>query len=145
MDWLVGLLLLLVGIIIGFFVAKFFIKEKHVASDKAESEQTIQELMNQQAVMHVQETKQIAESLIAQSATLKQQIEHYEQLLIKQQAGSENNTLNYFGEHTTAYLRNKSTKPTREKSHADVQPLDFSSHSSGLFSGNEKAPVKDNK
>ena len=69
MDWLVGLLLLLVGGIIGFFVAKFVSKEKQSESDKAISEKTIQELMNQQAAMHVQETKQIAEKLIAQSVS----------------------------------------------------------------------------
>jgi uncharacterized membrane-anchored protein YhcB (DUF1043 family) len=145
MDWLVGLLLLLVGVVIGFFVAKLFNKEKQITSDKAASEQTIQELMSQQAVKHVQETKQIAENLMTQSATLKQQIENYEQLLISQKAGSQGNSLNYFGEHTTAYLRNKSTKPTRKKSSADVQPLDFSSHSSGLFSGNEDPSIKRTK
>jgi uncharacterized membrane-anchored protein YhcB (DUF1043 family) len=145
MDWLLGLLLLLVGAIIGFFVAKFVSKEKLNESDKAASGLTIQELMHQQAAMHIQETKQIAEKLVVQSATLKQQIENYEQLLISQQAGPEGNSLNYFGEHTTAYLRNKSPKPTREKSSADIQPLDFSSQGSGLFSGQEETPAKESK
>lgn len=145
MDWLVGLLLLLVGGIIGFFVTKFFSKEKQSAADKVASEQTIQELMSQQAAVHIQESKQIAESLIAQSAALKQQVEGYEQLLISQQNRPEGSSLSYFGEHTTAYLRNKSTTPAREKSSADIQPLDFSSQSSGLFSGAEEAPVKESK
>jgi uncharacterized membrane-anchored protein YhcB (DUF1043 family) len=145
MDWFVGLLLLLVGGIIGLCVAKFFIQEKKPASGKTESEQTIQELMNQQAAVHIQETKQIAEDLIAQSTTLKRQVEEYEQLLISQQDGPEGSSLNYFGEHTTAYLRNKSNKPAREKSSADIQPLDFSSQSSGLFSGSKEAPVKESK
>jgi len=145
MDWLVGLLLLLVGGIIGFFVAKFFNTKKHSASKKAASEHTIQELMHQQAAMHVQETKQIAEKLVAQSTTLRQQVENYEQLLINQQAGPEGSSLNYFGEHTTAYLRNKSPKAAREKSSADIQPLDFSSQGSGLFSGHEEVPAKETK
>lgn len=145
MDWFVGLLLLLVGGIIGFFVAKFFNREKQSASEKAKNGQTIQELMHQQAAKHIQETKQIADKLVAQSATLKQQIEDYEQLLISQQAGQEGSSLSYFGEHTTAYLRNKSATPTRENPSADIQPLDFSSQSSGLFSGNEVTPVKENK
>lgn len=145
MDWFVGLLLLLAGGIIGFFVAKFFITEKQRSSGKAESEQTIQELMNQQAAVHIQESKQIAAELISQSASLKRNIEDYEQLLISQQDGPEGSSLNYFGEHTTAYLRNKSNKPTREKSSADIQPLDFSSQSSGLFSGNKEVPVKESK
>lgn len=145
MDWLIGLLLLLVGGMIGFFVSQFFNKEKKSTSSKAASERTILELMSQQASLHIQETKQVADTLIAQSASLKQQIENYEQLLISQQAGPEDSSINYFGEHTTAYLRNISTKPIREKSNAGVQPLDFSSQSSGLFSGNIEVSVKETK
>ena len=145
MDWLIGLLLLVVGGILGFFVAKYVNSKNAKAPENAENEQTIQELMSQQAVKHVQDAKQIVENLITQSATLKQQIEDYEQQIISQHAGPDGSSLNYFGEHTTAYLRNKSTTPTREKSSADVQPLDFSSQSSGLFSGNEEAPTKETK
>jgi uncharacterized membrane-anchored protein YhcB (DUF1043 family) len=145
MDWFTGLLLLLVGGVIGFFVARFFNKKKQRTLDNTESEQTIQELMSQQAAIHVQETKKNIEKLIAQSTTIKQQVEDYEQLLISQQHGTEGRSMNYFGEHTTAYLRNKSTKPVRKKSSADTQPLDFSSQSSGLFSGSKEAPIKDSK
>jgi uncharacterized membrane-anchored protein YhcB (DUF1043 family) len=145
MDWFIGLLLLLVGGVIGFFVARFVSEKEQQTSGKTESQQTVQELMSQQAAVHIQETKQIAESLIAQSATLQKQIEDYEQLLSSQKNGLEGTSLNYFGEHTTAYLRNKSTKPVREKSSADIQPLDFSSQSSGLFSGSKEAPIKDSK
>ena len=145
MDWLIGLLLLVVGGIVGFFVAKYVNGENGKSPENAENEETIQELMSQQAAMHIQETKKIAANLITQSTTLKQQIENYEQLVISQQAGPEGNSLNYFGEHTTAYLRNKTTTPAREKSTADVQPLDFSSQSSGLFSGNEAPPVEESK
>jgi len=145
MDWLIGLSLLIVGGIIGFFVAKYFSKEQLNESDTSASELTVQELMHQQAGMHIQQTKQIAEKLVVQSTALQQQVENYEQLLISQQAGPEGSSLNYFGEHTTAYLRNKSAKPTREKSSADIQPLDFSSQSSGLFSGQQEMPAKETK
>ena len=145
MDWLIGLLLIVVGGVIGFFVAKYVSSEGSRSSENSANEQTIQELMSQQAAVYVQETKQIAESLIAQSAILKQQAEDYEQLLISQKTGPEESSMNYFGEHTTAYLRNKSAKPVREKSSANIQPLDFSSQSSGLFSGNEEAPIKKSK
>lgn len=145
MDWLIGLLLLVVGGIIGFFASKFFNDKKQSASDKSATEQTIRELMTQQATVHVQETKQLADDLITQSTALKEHIESYEQQLISQKTGDEASSLNYFGEHTTAYLRNKSTKPVRDASTADIQPLDFSSQSSGLFSGNDDTPVKDAK
>lgn len=149
MDWLVGLLLLAVGVIIGFFVAKYVYKGVPNASDKSTNEQTIQELMNQQASQHIQETKEIIDNLSAQSAALKEQLEGYEQLLIANRTQAEgdpqNSSLSYFGEHASVYLRNKSKTPVREKSSADVQPLDFSSQSSGLFSGSEETPVKETK
>lgn len=145
MDWLIGLLLLVVGGFIGFFVAKYFNEDKKDAVNTEQSEKTVQELMSQQAAMHVQESKKIVENLLTQTQNLKQKIDNYEQLLINQNAGPDGSSLNYFGEHTSAYLRNKSIKPTREKSNADIQPLDFASQSSGLFSGTEKTKVEDTK
>jgi len=145
MDWLIGLLLLVVGGLIGFFVSKYFNENNQASPDTQQNEKTIQELMSQQAAMHVQESKKIVENLLSQSQNLKQQIDNYEQLLINQNAGPEGSSLNYFGEHTSAYLRNKSMKPIREKSSADIQPLDFASQSSGLFSGSEKVKVKNTK
>jgi uncharacterized membrane-anchored protein YhcB (DUF1043 family) len=145
MDWLVGILLLAVGIVIGFFVAKYVKKEQSNKTDADSNEQTIKELMMQQASHHLLETKQITEQLAAQTSALKNQIDSYEQLLISQNRGAEGTSLNYFGEHASTYLRNKSSAPTRSKSSAEFQPLDFSSQSSGLFSGNEKVVVKETK
>jgi uncharacterized membrane-anchored protein YhcB (DUF1043 family) len=145
MDWLIGLLLLAVGAVIGFFVAKYLADNQPNTSTQAASEQTVKELMNQQAATHVQETKQLVENLITQSNQLKQQVESYEELLISQQVGQDGSSLNYFGEHATAYLRNKSLSPVREKTNADIQPLDFSSKSSGLFTGSEEPSLKETK
>ena len=145
MDWLIGLLLLVVGGIVGFFVAKYFNTDGRNTSDSSDNKQTIQELMAQQASVHVQESKQIADNLVAQAEILKRHIENYEQLLITQQSGPEDGSLRYFGEHATAYLRHKSTKPARAKVNADTQPLDFSSQSSGLFSGNKETEAKESK
>ena len=145
MDWLIGLLLLVVGGIIGFFVTKFVNINGKNTSASADNEQTIQELMTQQASLHVQESKQIIGNVITQAEALKSQIENYEQQLINQQTGPEGSSLSYFGEHAGTYLRNKSTTPVREQTNADVQPLDFSSQSSGLFSGNEETTTKEFK
>jgi uncharacterized protein YneF (UPF0154 family) len=84
MDWLVGILLLAVGIVIGFFVAKYVKKEQSNKTDADSNEQTIKELMMQQASHHLLETKQITEQLAAQTSALKNQIDSYEQLLISQ-------------------------------------------------------------
>jgi uncharacterized membrane-anchored protein YhcB (DUF1043 family) len=142
MDWLIGVLLLVVGGIIGYFVAKYFSKEDPKSQDQAENEQTVKELMTQQASIHLQESKKIAEQLSEQSAALAQQISHYEQVVINQNSGDEDNQLNYFGEHAATYLRNKSTTPARPKDSANTQPLDFSSESSGLFSGTPEPDTK---
>ena len=145
MDWLIGVLLLLVGGIIGYFVAKYFSKGDSTETERAENAQTVKELMTQQATEHLHESKVIAEQLNQQSAALLEQITRYEQAIIDQNSGAADNQLNYFGEHTSTYLRNKGASPSREKSTANVQPLDFSAEGSGLFSGSAEAEVKQEK
>ena len=145
MDWLIGLLLFVVGGSMGFFVAKYFNTDGKNTSDSSDNKQTIQELVAQQASVHVRESKQIADNLVAQAEIFKRHIENYEQLLITQQAGPDDSSMRYFGEHATAYLRHKNTTPSRAKVNADIQPLDFSSQSSGLFSGNKETPAKESK
>ncbi|MGJ8680685.1 ZapG family protein [Paraglaciecola sp.] len=142
MDWIIGVLLLIVGGIIGYFVAKHFSEEDKNQQNSAENEQTVQEIMAQQASVHLIETKKIAEQLSQQAESLTQQVSHYEQVLISQKSGAEEDQLNYFGEHAATYLRNKTATPAREKDKAEVQPLDFSSESSGLFSGNAETEDK---
>lgn len=145
MDWVLGLFILAIGVLIGFFAQRFFQADTQSTLDNSESEQTIQELMKQQAVMHIQESKQISENLLNQAASLKKQIEAYEQSMMNQNAGLDDNSIRYFGENATTYLRNKDPKATREKSSSDVQPLDFSSQSSGLFTGTEETTLKESK
>lgn len=135
MDWLVGVLLLVVGGIIGYFVAKYFNPGEKTANSEIENEQTVKQLMVQQATQHLHESKKIAEELNQQSTAMLQQISNYEQLLINQNSGGEESQLNYFGEHASTYLRNKGNTQNREKNTPEIQPLDFSSESSGLFSG----------
>lgn len=145
MDWLVGVLLLVVGGIIGFFVAKY-VSEKHSSATESESgEQSIRELMAEQASSYLLETKQIVQQIENQSQALKQQLEAYEALLTIAPGSEETSGLQYFGEHASTYLRHKSSKQTREKKPAEVQPLDFSSQSSGLFSGDENNEVGESK
>ena len=145
MDWLIGILLLVTGAIIGYFVAKYVSNKEIVDKSSGENEHTIKELMIQQASQHLHETKLIAEQLAAKSESLKQQIENYEQLIINQSAGDEASSLNYFGEHASTYLRNKNLPPKRDNSNADIQPLDFSAQGSGLFSGDEELSEKETK
>jgi uncharacterized membrane-anchored protein YhcB (DUF1043 family) len=146
MEWFIGVLLLLVGIVIGFFVARFIsiddTADKEVPS---EGELTIKELMAQHANSHILESKKIAQLLEQQTLELNQQIEAFEQVISADSSNAEDHGLNYFGEHASAYLRNKGAKKIRAKSTANVQPLDFSSHSSGLFSGDGAKQLSDKK
>lgn len=145
MDWLVGVLLLIVGGIIGYFVAKYFNGEEKTRQSGKESEQTVKELMAQQAIEHLQKSKQIAQQISQQSAALNEHIADYEQSLIAHNSGDEANKLSYFGEHATTYLRNKSENQNREKDNSNIQPLDFSAESSGLFSGAKGSDTTDGK
>jgi len=137
MDWLVGILLLVVGGIIGFFVAKFVSEKQPSVTEKASGEQTVRELMTEQANSYLLQSKQIVQKIEDQSQALKQQLEAYEALLTVRPESNETGGQHYFGEHASNYLRHKSAKQTRNKSSSEVQPLDFSSQSSGLFSGNK--------
>ena len=64
MEWFIGVLLLLVGIVIGFFVARFIntndTVDKEIPGDR---EQTIKELMAQHSNSHILESKKIAQLL----------------------------------------------------------------------------------
>ncbi|MDP5040620.1 MAG: DUF1043 family protein [Paraglaciecola sp.] len=142
MDWLIGILLLLVGGIIGYFVAKFVNERKLLTKADAASEQTAKELMVQQANNHIQESKQIAQQLVQQAQTMNEQINAYEQLIINMNTSEDGTSLSYFGEHAAAYLRHNSTKQSRDKAVTEFQPLDFASQGSGLFSGTEEKKAK---
>jgi uncharacterized membrane-anchored protein YhcB (DUF1043 family) len=142
MEWFIGLLLLVIGAVLGFLGAKVLSKQDPRVAQKSDSQQTLKALMAQQAVEHLQDTKLIAQQLMAHSEALNQQVSDYEQLLINQKSDGEQTSLNYFGEHASTYLRNKSSDPTRTKSNTSVQPLDFSSEASGLFSGEKETEVK---
>lgn len=143
MDWLIGILLLLVGGVIGYFVAKFVNERKILSNDNAANEQTLKELMAQQAASHIQESKLIVQKLMQQGEALNEQINNYEQLTTNLNTPNDGASLSYFGETATAYLRQSVSKQNKDKAVSDYQPLDFSSQSSGLFTGGEeKKPSK---
>ncbi|MEP2650831.1 MAG: DUF1043 family protein [Paraglaciecola sp.] len=145
MDWLVGILLLIVGMVIGFFVAKYFNEKQPNILSEDEKELTINELMTQQASQHLHQAKRISAQLSAQSEALNKQIEEYEQQLINHSTGADGNSINYFGEDATTYLRNSSPTEKNNIPDANIQPLDFASQGSGLFSGKEEVVEKESK
>lgn len=145
MDWLIGILLLVVGGVIGYFVAKFVNERKLLTEKEKGSEQSFKEIMAQHAATHVQESKQLVQQLVQKAESLTQQIEAYEQLVVDLSTNEDNASLSYFGEHATAYIRHSKSSQSKEKSSTEFQPLDFSAQSSGLFSGGADKKVKNVK
>lgn len=141
MDWIVGILLLVVGAIMGFFVARYLSENKSKQQDNAQSEQTLKEIMAQQASEHLNTARFTLQSLRKQCDSLENQLDNYQQLLNAQNEEPGNSRLSYFGEHASLYLRNKQGKEKREVRTSDVQPRDFSSESSGLFSGSKNKQI----
>lgn len=145
MDWIIGLLLLIVGGIIGFFVAKFVLENKNAQQASQAKEQTIKEIMAQQASTHLRESRVVVNALQQQCDNLREQLDAYEGLLQEDTQSDGANKLNFFGEHAAVYIRNTQNvqKPKREPS--EFQPQDFSSESSGLFDGSKNQQVIDSK
>jgi uncharacterized membrane-anchored protein YhcB (DUF1043 family) len=94
MEWFIGLLLLVIGAVLGFLGAKVLSKQDPRVAQKSDSQQTLKALMAQQAVEHLQDTKLIAQQLMAHSEALNQQVSDYEQLLINQKSDGEQTSLN---------------------------------------------------
>ncbi|MEC8374089.1 MAG: DUF1043 family protein [Pseudomonadota bacterium] len=135
MELLVSLALLIVGLVIGFFVGRFF-QQKQGVGNAAQTEKQVKEILAQQAQHHIHQTRQSLESIENQCEVLKQQIEEYE-LLLEQGSDEEGNKVPFYGEQATTYLRNnlKQSDKARVKRVSDTQPKDFANAGSGLFVG----------
>ncbi|MFT6896565.1 MAG: uncharacterized membrane-anchored protein YhcB (DUF1043 family) [Paraglaciecola sp.] len=138
MDWLIGVLLLVVGLVIGFFVAKYVYDGKAASSQATQKEQTLRDIMAQQSQVHIDDTRKIAGQFEQVSRVLNDKLDAYEKQLNSKTNGPQGVNLSYFGEHTSAFLQRENTKIPRDKVTSDVQPLDFSDQGSGLFNGTEK-------
>lgn len=144
MDWIIGVLLIVVGAIVGFFIAKYFADKKIAAQEEKLGESTQKEIMVQHAFDHIGESRQIVQSLQAKCQQLTEQLDSYESVLSASQEEAEGSKLSYFGEHATAYIRHQQNTQKREHKTAEFQPKDFSSESSGLFDGSKKEHFVDN-
>ncbi len=135
MEVLVPLALLVVGLVIGFFVGRFF-QSKQGETTAVSAEKQVKEILAQQAQHHIHQSRQALTSIESQCATLRQQIEDYEGLLAKSPE-DEASAIPYFGEQTTTYLRNNisNSDKSKPKKVTDAQPKDFANSSSGLFVG----------
>ena len=135
MELLVSLALLAVGLIIGFFVGRFF-QQKQGAGNAAQTEKQVKEILAQQAQHHIHQTRQSLEAIENQCEVLKQHVEEYENLL-EQGTEEEQSKVPFYGDQATTYLRNnlKGSDKAKVKRVSDTQPKDFANSGSGLFVG----------
>lgn len=143
MEVLVPLALLIVGLIIGFFVGRFF-QSKQGESTAVSTEKQVKEILSQQAQHHIHQSRQALSSIESQCSALRQQIEDYEGLLSKSPE-DESTAIPYFGEQTTTYLRNNisSGEKSKPKQVSEAQPKDFANSSSGLFVGGSEQSTEE--
>lgn len=146
MDVLIPLALLAVGLIIGFFVARYIYTRDDGAKASAQAEKNIKEIMAQQAEHHIHQTRQTIDAIESQCEALRQQVEEYDALLT-QNLDDDVPRVPFYGEQATTYLRNnlKSTEKAKQKVKPDTQPRDFANAGSGLFVGNAEQSAADKK
>lgn len=143
MDWIIGLLLLVAGGVIGFFVARYFFDGGQSKSMAPSNEQHVKELMAEQASGHIEQSRKIIDTLQTQCENLSLQLDSYQNLLnsANQEEGTEQ--LSYFGQDADLIIRNKLANQKRKRVPTESQPRDFSSGSSGLFDGSKNQQVVD--
>ena len=146
MDVVIPLALLVVGLIIGFFVARYMYLHKSNSKHSAEAEKNIKEIMAQQAEHHIHQTRHTIESIESQCQALRQQVEEYDALL-SQNMDENGPGVPFYGEQATTYLRNNLTGKEKAKAPqaASTQPLDFANAGSGLFVGDKTPSAADKK
>lgn len=136
MEILLSLGLVVVGGIIGFFVARHWYTRGPTQESVAQAENNLKALLAEQSENHIFQSKQLINNIEKQCVALNDQIESYENLLAKdavQPAEAEQ----FFGDQASTYLRNQLGKSDKLKlsSQSDTQPRDFAAAGSGLFTG----------
>ncbi|MBA3987603.1 YhcB family protein [Aliidiomarina maris] len=151
MDWLVGLLLVIVGGVIGFFAARYyFTKHSDSAQLQAQVEASREQLAayRKDVVEHFETARQLGEQLSDTQAKLNTFLADSQQLL--QQEKEWQQPLPFFAEDTIRQLRAANTLDSDSRyrkleSSADA-PRDYSEKgSSGLFSSLENANANQDK
>jgi len=143
MDWIIGLLLITAGAIIGFFVAKHFSRSSSEQNSQ-ELETTIKQVLAQQAGQHILGSRAVLDNIEQQCVDLREQLDNYEHLL-QEQVSDDEQPMSFFGDQASAYLRNKQPKKKEQSSKTDYQPLDYSAESSGLFDGTKNQQTEANE
>lgn len=146
MEILLSLGLVIVGGVMGFFVARYWYGKGASQESVTQATNELKALLSQQSEQHIFQSKQVLENIEKQCEVLREQMQAYETLL---SADSETTkeSVHYFGEQADTYLRNQLDNGSRLKlsSQSDTQPRDFAQAGSGLFTGKGEAVVEKDK
>ncbi|MGB3724467.1 MAG: DUF1043 family protein [Glaciecola sp.] len=130
----IGVILGLVfGAVVTWLLMRASMQAKSQRNNATEAE--IKGLLAQQALGHIESSRQGIQGIETQLNALKQSLNQYEGAL---QAPSDDAEMPFFGEHASVFLRNTSNTSSSnnlETSTGD-QPKDFANNGSGLFAGN---------
>jgi len=143
MDWLIGLLLVVAGALIGFFAARHYFKEH---SDSAEMAAKMEESRQQfeayrrDVVEHLETARHLSSQVNEVQHKLNDFLENSQNLLEQDKEWQQ--PLPFFSEDTMRQLRNQSAleKDRRDddSESTEAPPRDYSAPGSGLFSSQQK-------
>jgi uncharacterized membrane-anchored protein YhcB (DUF1043 family) len=140
MDWIVGLLLLLVGVVIGFFLSKYWFESKSELQSTDDKEETAKQLLIQQTTQHITDSRNLVSDVQYQCDMLQQKINEFEELSRRSHSNEEQDKLEFFGGTTDTYLSHQQSSSSKEKVETEYQPRDYANSSSGLFAGEGVKP-----
>lgn len=135
MEWLTSGIFLVVGVIIGFFVAKYLFEPKQADSAAEQEEKSQKQFMAEQANLHIHESQSALARIQEQCAALNEQLSHYQQVIDETNREKSENNLEYFSQQASLHLKTKKSDKSKQRINADYQPLDYSEGNSGLLAG----------
>ncbi|WP_100643903.1 ZapG family protein [Alteromonas facilis] len=140
MEIAISIGLVLVGAVVGFFVARFMYAQQGSEQAAKAAEKSVKAVMVQQAEHHVFQARQTLQGLKHQIDVLEEQIGDYETQIQPEESTEGMPKMTFFGEQATAMLRNSQRqRKNAAKASSDEQPRDFASTgSSGLFVDNKR-------
>ncbi|MCY7294810.1 ZapG family protein [Alteromonas sp. a30] len=138
MDWTIGALLLVVGAIVGFFVAKYFLTQSNTSKKVSHNAISEREMLTEQALIHVASTRKMLDEIQRQSGALKSQLDAYEDLLVSSKQVKDGESFNFFGDQAMTFLKNQQKEAKPVSSNAGFQPPDYSEGASGLLKGGQQ-------
>lgn len=137
MEWLISILCLIAGIIIGFFSAKYLFEPKQATNEAEEEEKSLKQFMTEQADLHIRESQSVLRRIQEQCSALDEQLSHYQNVLDETNRETSDNNLEYFSQQASLHLKTQKRESGKQRVNADYQPLDYSEGNSGLLAGNK--------